>query len=647
MKRHVWTALPIYLILSVLMILMSALTFYYNRILGMIESAVSTVAVIVCFVLIVRFRTYVRQVSQSAMRDCFSPDGKMLEALKTPVAVCGEHGELLSYNSRFRKAFLDETDGENSRINPFISDIEVGDALKRASFDTSFAGKRYTVFAREIERGVLFEFIDDTYYKNLADTYMDTKKSVALIIFDNIEDFSSDTDQQAAAAHLAAEDLLYRWATKHQILLRKLGENRYMAIFDEKVLREQMKRKFKLLDSVRSVTYNGRPATLSIGVGHGCESLTESAAQAKKALDMALGRGGDQVAVLKNSDYTFFGGVAKGVEKTSKVRVRALSQQLAEQIAQSERVLVMGHKFSDLDSVGAAAGVYALVTKKYNKQCHIVCDIEHTLARAMIDRLRENRRDMFINAERGFVLAGAHTLLVIVDTHSSHVVESDRVLHNCGKVVVIDHHRKMVDHIDNASVFLHEPSASSACELVTEVVEYLADDILSHIDAEALLAGIMLDTKNFVINTGVRTFEAAAFLRKKGADTVSVRNVFSNTLENYRDKSKLIASAQIYNPCAITIAYDQIPNSRIVCAQAADDLLSIRDIFASFVISPIDAHTVNISARSLGKLNVQLVMEALGGGGHQKMAAAQLRDVTLDDAKERLVEALKDVKFNL
>ena len=637
--------MPVYLILAVLMIPMSVVTLSYNQILGYVEMGVTVVALAAVLVLTLRFRAYIRGISAAAMEECYTPDGRALEAMQTPVAVCGEHGELIAYNTRFKKHFLDAGEGENYSITPFISGLEPADAVRRASFDTAVGDRKYTVFAREIERGVLFEFIDNTYYKNIADQYHDTKKSVALIVFDNIEDFSADADQEAAAAHLMAENLLYHWATKHSILLRKLGDNRYIAVFDEKVLSRQMEKKFKLLDKIRAITYNGRPATLSMGIGHGCNSLTESAAQAKKALEMALGRGGDQAAVLSGGEYRFFGGVAKGVEKTSKVRVRAMSQQIAEAINQAERVLIMGHKYSDLDCIGAAAGMYALVTKKYNKPCHIVADTEHTMAQAMINCLKEKYKDCFISPEHGFLLAGSRTLLFIVDTHSPDFVESDRLYKNCGDVIIIDHHRKMVNYIDIASVFLHEPGASSASELVTEVVEYLADDIIGHTEAEALLAGIMLDTKNFVINTGVRTFEAAAFLRKKGADTVAVRNVFANSLENYRDKSRLVASAQIVNHCAVTVADAEMRNSRVVCAQAADDLLSIQDTYASFVISAIDAHTVNISARSFGKINVQLVMESLGGGGHQTMAAAQLSNVSLDQAKEKLIAVLSDYQF--
>ena len=634
--------LPACLILAVLMIPMSAATFMFDKILGVVEMAVTAIVVTAVFILALRFRNYIREVAISAMNDCFSPSHKVLEAMKTPVAVCGTRGELIAYNSRFRKMFLDEYDGTNLHIGVFIAELTPEEAVKRGSFDTEFSGRRFTVFARETEKGYLFEFVDDTYYKNIADQYNDTKTSVGLIVFDNIEDFSSDAEQEAAAAHLAAENVLYRWATKRNILLRRFGENRYIAIFEEAVLKQEMDNKFDLLDEIRAITYQGRPATLSVGIGHDCVTLTESASQAKKALDMALGRGGDQAAVLTGSDYVFYGGVSKGIEKTSKVRVRAVSQQIAEAIDQAERVLITGHQYSDLDCIGAAAGMYALVTKKFGKDCHIVADVNRTMASDMIERLSEDRRDMFISPESGMLLTGARTLLFIVDTQSPDFIENDRLFKNCGSVIIIDHHRKMVNFIDTASVFLHEPSASSTCELVTEVIEYLADDILSHTEAEALLAGIMLDTKNFVINTGVRTFEAAAFLRKKGADTVTVRNVFANSLENYRDKSLLVSSAQIVNHCAITVADDTTRNSRVVCAQAADDLLSIQDTYASFVISRIDARTVNISARSFGKINVQLIMEALGGGGHQTMAAVQLRDVSLQEAKDRLIDVLED-----
>lgn len=641
MKRRIWTVLPVYIIFVVMMVAMSIVTYYYNKILGIIEISVTMIALSVVLALTLRFRAYIRNVVTGAMELSFSPDEKALESIKTPVAVCGESGELLMYNNRFRKSFLDGYDGENIAIQAFLSDHEPEYAVRNGSIDVRYGEKRYTVFAREVKRGYLFEFIDDTYYKNTVDKYNRTKKSVALVVFDNIEDFA-DADQEVAAAKLSAENLLYRWANKHNILLRKLGESRYIAVFEERVLIDQINKKFRILDRIRAITYNGHAATISIGVGRDCASLTESAAEAKKALDMALGRGGDQVAILSGGDYQFFGGVAKGVEKTSKVKVRVRAEQIADAIKASDRVLITGHKFSDLDCIGAAAGMYALVSEHFRKLCYVCTDTNRTLAKAMIDRLCDENPGMFISPEKGLSYANDRTLLIVVDTHSPDFVESDRLYKSCGNVIIIDHHRRMVNYIDKASVFLHEPSASSASELVTEILEYLADDAITHVQAEALLSGIMLDTKNFVINTGVRTFEAAAYLRKKGADTVVVRNVFANSLENYRDKSRLVSSAQIYKHCAITVAEQPIQNSRVVCAQAADDLLSIEDTYASFVISAIDLHSVNISARSFGKLNVQVLMEKLGGGGHQTMAAAQLVGVSLQEAKEQLMKVLEE-----
>ena len=645
MKKHVWTVVPAFLFLAVLMIPMSGITIIYNPVVGFIELGVTMVFITVIFIAVLRFRNYIRDVARSAMMDCFDPSQRSLEMIKTPVAICGTHGEVIAYNALFRRIFLDEYEGVNAPITTFIPGVDLEQALKRGVFDSEFAGRRFTTFVRTTEQGMMFEFIDDTYYKNIVDQYYDTKTSVALIVFDNIEDFSSDADQEAAAAHLAAENILYGWAQEYDILMRRLGENRYIAILEEEILNRQMEDKFSLLDHIRSIRYHGRPATLSIGIGHGCVSLTDSASQARKALDMSLGRGGDQVAILTDSEYVFFGGVAKGVEKTSKVKVRAISQQIAEAIEMSDRVLVTGHRFSDLDCIGAAAGIYSLVTKKYDKTCHIVTDIDHSMARDMIKQLSATHDDMFIYPESGISQTGARTLLIIVDTQSPDFIESERLYKNCGNVIIIDHHRKMVNSIDNASVFLHEPSASSASELVTEVIGYLADDVINQIEAEALLAGIMLDTKNFVINTGVRTFEAAAFLRKKGADTVAVRNVFANSLDNYREKSLLVSSAQIVNHCAVTVADDSSRSSRVVCAQAADDLLMIQDTYASFVISRIDMRTVNISARSFGKINVQLVMEALGGGGHQTMAATQMKGVSVEEAKEQLIKVLKNWKI--
>lgn len=642
MKKRVWTVMPVYLIFVLLMIGMAFATYGYNRILAFIEFGVSIVALAVVLALTLNFKRYIRNIVSGSIEESSDVNEQSIEYIRLPAAVTGEYGEILFCNSRFKKLFFSDGDAENEKIMPYISDNDVAYALKAGVLETEYQGKRFSVYMRKVGAGVMFLYVDNTYYKDTVDEYMRTRKSVAMIVFDNPEDFSSDEDPEGETSRIAAERLLYRWAQKHDSLLRKLSDGKFIGVFDDDVLAEQIEKKFRILDRIRTVSVSSHPVTVSIGIGRGCKTLTQSAQEAKRALDMAQGRGGDQVAVLSNGDYQFFGGVSKGVEKTSKVRVRVISESIRAAIENAEYVLIMGHRFSDLDCIGAAAGLYAVVTKKFKKKCRIVTDTEHSMAKQMIDILSKENEEMFVAEDRALSFTGDKTLCIIVDTHSPDFVESKKIYKNCGNVIIIDHHRKMVNFIDQASVFFHEPSASSASELVTELVEYLGDDVIERPQAEALLSGIMLDTKNFVVNVGVRTFEAAAYLRKKGADTVAVRDVFANSLENYRNKSRLVAAAQLYHHCAITVQTDPIRNARIVCAQAADDLLSIQDTYASFVISTIDLHSVNISARSFGKINVQLIMERLGGGGHQTMAAAQLVGVSLSEAKDRLIEALDE-----
>ena len=643
MRKHVWTAMPVYLIFVVLMLAMSIVTYNYNKPLSFIEIGVSIAAFTVVLLFTVNFKKYVKNVVTEALDASFNVNEKSIEQLRLPVVVVGEYGEILFCNSRFKKSFFSvDSDPENDRIFPYISDNDLSYVARIDSLETEYNGRKFTVYSRRVGAGLMLLYVDNTFYKNIANEYNKTKKSVAMIVFDNPEDFSSDADPEGETSRITAERHLYRWAEKHNTLLRKLSDGKFIAIFDDEILQKQIDKKFRILDRVRTVTVASRPVTISIGIGRDCSTLTESSKEAKRALDMAQGRGGDQVAILSKGEYKFFGGVSKSVEKTSKVRVRVISESVKEAIGNADKVLIMGHRFSDLDCIGSAAGIYAVVTKKFKKSAYIVTDVERSMAKQMIETLAEENFNVFLSPDKAFSHTGEKTLCVIVDTHSPDFVESEKIYKNCGNIIIIDHHRKMVNFIDKASVFFHEPSASSCSELVTELVEYLGDDVISRLEAEALLSGIMLDTKNFVVNVGARTFEAAAYLRKKGADTVAVRDVFANSLENYRDKSRLVASAQIYHHCAIAVQTEPIPNSRIVCAQAADDLLTIRDSYASFVISTLDLHTVNISARSFGKINVQLIMERMGGGGHQTMAACQLVGVSLNEAKDQLIRVIQE-----
>ena len=415
-----------------------------------------------------------------------------------------------------------------------------------------------------------------------------------------------------------------------------------MVILDKVALDKITADKFPILKEIREIRFNNREATLSIGIGANCDTLIESEQKARKALDMALGRGGDQVAVMKGDNYEFYGGIPSGIEKMSKVRSRVIATSISRIISEADRVLLMGHRFSDLDCVGACVGLQPVIEQGLKKQCKIVIDRETSMAKSLIELVENEDKSVFITVDEALRMTSSRTLLIVIDTHIPDRVESTELLKKCRNVVVIDHHRKMVNYIDDAVIFYHEPTASSASEMVTELITYLGESHIGKIHSEALLSGIMLDTKNFVIRTGVRTFEAAAFLRKHGADTVETKQLFSGTLRNHKEKYKIVNNAEVYRNCAVSIADGSSKDVRLISAQAADELLTVENVLASFVIFRTGS-SVNISARSYGKLNVQLVMEALGGGGHQNMAAAQIADLSENETKKLLIKAIDEV----
>ena len=361
---------------------------------------------------------------------------------------------------------------------------------------------------------------------------------------------------------------------------------------------------------------------------------------------MALGRGGDQVAVKQESDsYEFYGGLSKGVEKRDKSRTRVIAGAISDQISISDLVLVMGHKYSDLDSVGSAVGMWSAARKGMGKPAYVVIDKEQTLAQSLVESVEDNIKDedypIFITPEQAMEVITPRTLLVVTDTHSQDYVESAELLDSVDRIIVIDHHRLLARHIKNAAIFYHEPYASSASEMVAELAQFIGTNSLTKVESEALLSGIMLDTKNFVVKCGVRTFEAAAYLRRRGADTVDVKRMFSGSIENYKAKFQLVSAAEIYGNCAIACAPGKsVPNIRIVAAQAADELLSIQGVVASFVVFE-SAGEIGVSARSLGDVNVQILMEELGGGGHLTMAGAQMRGINLEQARMTLLKVLQ------
>ena len=437
--------------------------------------------------------------------------------------------------------------------------------------------------------------------------------------------------------------MVTKWFAEYDCVFRKFTDGRFFAITESRHLTDMLQSRFSIIDKVRSAHFGPAEAdiTLSIGVGHS-EDLKESEDSAREALDMARGRGGDQVAVKNGDNYEFFGGITSGKEKRGKVKSRVFAGALDEYIGNASDVLVMGHTFSDFDAIGAAAGIVAIVRAK-GKNVHVVIDQARTMAGPLVKMLESGSGAIsFVSPARAMEIVTPATLLVIVDTMRVKLVEAPALLDLGLKTVIIDHHRMAVDHIEGNTYELLEPHASSACEMVTELVQYSpSKPKLTPNQAQALLAGIMLDTKDYTLRVGVRTFDAASYLKSNKADTVAVRKLFAGSAEDNIQINNVVNAARYYDRYAIAVSTAGGPSARLICSKAADELLTIENVDASFVISAFN-DSVNISARSLGRINVQLIMEKLGGGGHHSMAAAQIAGVTPKEAEARLQAAIEE-----
>ena len=570
-----------------------------------------------------------------------------LTGFPIPVFVCSGEGEIVWCNRLGQKEILGEENCYGKSIYTILTGVDITRTCPEGGYDTEYKGRFYAVYVAravsEEEELYMVYFFENTELKRYAREYFETRPSVMLILVDNYEELQQNMkDNERARVMGQIEYAVSKFVTDSGGLLLKTERDRFTAVMEERSLRGVISARFTLLEQVRAIeTETKMVPTLSVGVGRDAATLEESERFARQALDMALGRGGDQAAVRGASGYEFFGGVSSGMEKRTKVKTRIVATALAELISGSDNVLVMGHRAADLDCFGASVGIMK-AARLMGKDAYVVIRRNTNLVTLEYERLLQNGFEgMFLEPEDALPRITRKTLLVICDTHVKHILESEAVFDACKNVVVVDHHRKMVGQIDNAVIFYHEPYASSASEMVTELVQYFGDKLrLGRPEAEALLAGIMLDTKNFIIKTGVRTFEAAAYLRKIGADTVEVRRMFALSMESYQRRAKLVANAEVYRGCAIAVSPDRdAPDIQVTAAQAADELLGIIGVQASFLVFEMNGG-VSISARSMGQLNVQIIMEKLGGGGHLTMAGAQLSGMPLDEAYRRLVAAI-------
>ena len=646
MKKRVWASSPIFFVILAIMFAMTAATYFIGQTaLFYVELGVSVVATIAVAVSLHFFETYVGGAVKSAKKALGGLDYQALQDFTMAVAVVGEAGDIVWTNREFIVSVSGNRECQGENILRFLYPKTVPQILEDGGTDIAVDDRQFTVYGARTGESVVLYFVDDTYYKEINKEYALTRPVVLLICFDNREELAREsTGAEDARVSSEVQAKLDAWAVNMNGFLKRLNGERYLVLTDEEHIQGMMDSRFPILDEIRNIkNENNQSATISVGVGRGASSLKEGELWARRALDMALGRGGDQVAVKqKNDTYEFFGGLSKGVEKRDKVRTRVIAATLSDHVRASDVVFIMGHKFSDLDSMGAAVGLWSAINKVMNKKAYIVVNRAQTLAGQVVASMEEKAggQQVFLSPQEALSMVGPHALLIVVDTHTPDFIESPELLNAVPRVVVIDHHRMMVHHIENALIFYHEPYASSASEMVAELVQYIGENCLDRTEAEALLSGIMLDTKNFVLRTGVRTFEATAYLRRRGADTVRVKRMFSDSIDAYKEKYRIVSSAEVVNQCAIASTEQDSANIRVTAAQAADELLSIKGVAASFVLFPT-GNTVNISARSLGDINVQLIMETLGGGGHFTMAGAQLADVTVKRARELLSDAIR------
>ena len=486
-------------------------------------------------------------------------------------------------------------------------------------------------------------WVETTEADHLREVYEASRPVAAILMLDNYEDLMKaceDTQRSAVLAQI--DEKLQTWANAGQGILLKTDRNHYLFLFEEQYFQHFVDEKFSILDTVRAirVAENIHP-TLSIGIGKDSPSIPELYKNAKLSLEMALSRGGDQAVVRNQVDFAFYGGRTKATEKRTKVKSRVMANAFRELIADAGEVYIMGHSFADMDAVGAAAGI-CCAARKRGKQARIVIDREHTAAEtlvAQLDALPEYS-GVFLTPAEAFLQMRADTLLVVVDTNRPDMVENPQLLESCNRVAVIDHHRRAATYIENAAFNFHEPYASSASELVTELLQYLVEptDLLRE-EAGALLAGIVLDTKHFTQRTGGRTFEAAAFLRRSGADTAEVQRLFQGDLKDMVTKYDIIRRAEMYRSNIAVSVVEEPGVDRVAAAQAADDLLTLKGVQASFVVYAAEG-AVLMSARSLGEINVQVILEALGGGGNSTTAGARIEDTDPESVRQQLIGVL-------
>ncbi len=575
--------------------------------------------------------------------------------LPFPLTLLNLDGKVTWYNSSFTDLFPD-TRLLGKDIHELVSSfsLEKLTSEENGYSDTKLGERYYRIFYNIVEVNkeskedrfiVMLYWVDITEYTKLKELYSDERSIVAIVQVDNYEDVLKGTKEEKRMFVLSEIDRKVNlWASRMNAVMKKYQKDRYLIIFENKFLENLEAKRFAILDDIREIDLgNKTPVTLSIGVGSLGRNLSKLEEYAFSALELALSRGGDQAVVRMKGDFKFYGGKTKAVEKRNRVKARVIAHGLRPLIDDSPKVFIMGHRYPDMDCFGAAIGMYRAVVNR-GKDTYIVLNQVNDAIFSVFEMFADNDEYKFIGDEEALEMITDKDLLVVVDTHRPSFTECPALLEKTDRVVLIDHHRVGTEQIEKVVLRYTEPYASSTCELVAEILQYIDNkQKIDKIEAEAMLAGIAVDTKNFSFKTGVRTFEAASFLRRLGADTTLVKQLFQDDIGTFVAKSNIVSTASMYkDSIAIAVCPKELTNPQLVAAQGADELLNIRGINASFVIGQKDEDMIFISGRSLGDINVQLIMEKLGGGGHLEVAGAQLTNVTIEEAKEKLESVIDE-----
>ncbi len=642
-----------YLFFSILFVLATVLAYRYSAVFGVLMTAVLLVFVVVYKRPVLDSRRLLEKKVPSVLENTVTLSNiRILGRTVFPFALLDREGNITASNGLFQELFGDYQIIAGQKAENVLKNY---DCLRERQ-QISAGEKTFEVYTEKCDildeknhtnrEAYCLSMVDITELNRLERKLTEEKTVVALIYIDNYEEVLESIDETSIPLLTALIDRkLNSLASSVGGVVKKFEKDRYVFLLSMGMLEVIKEKKFDILNEVKEINIGEHiPVTLSIGIGVCGESLEEAMKSAKAAIDLALGRGGDQVLIKEGEKYLFYGGKSGEISHNARIRARVKADALSELMAESSQVLVMGHRTADLDSLGSCIGIYK-ISQTMGKECHIILNKVSVGVKRLHDRMMAtgDYGGLFISDEEALDKLTDSTLVVITDTHRESIVESPEVLERANKVVLFDHHRKSTDFIEKAVLIYHEPYASSTCELVTEVIQYIGEKIkLRPVEADALLGGITVDTKSFCVKTGAITFEAAAFLRRNGADSTRVRLLFQNDMAAYKAKATAVRDAELFEKnMAISVCPSDVENSTLTAAQAADDLLNVTGIQASFVLCGIE-DVIYVSARSLGDINVQVIMEKLGGGGHQTVSGVQLKGISLLEAKEKVKEAVKE-----